>query len=424
MLLIMKYKRIIFRIIFFGLIMPGLVCMGACTQKKQQKEKETDSTKETRTIKIPKNPKILLFQYSNEINGGMDFGKYYEELYDTDTYNKTYPDTLKKYLGIDLEIISPRELIEGMENIPEAEAEKVADRWIKEAVAVYEVEKEAIIKVARMYLSVNNLLKKYNGTAWTLASWKRAAPDSTGCMPPLAEMQSYLDGIPTCCEGLMDVLVSQMIGSYISDRPGFIGDALSFKMFKLKEGFEHPEDVIIIGHCYMPVNPHGNDRVPYSIRSHVYGNPNATVTQKRDPRGPYVANWTHWPVGEPVTLLRFNVYEKDMSVFTGVIVDGDFYYQDFEETMCRDKLVVKVDNYDSGNCYMFPITEGGSPWRRLGKWGAHRIAFCGNYKEEIIKLAEIIGFDVNTAEGVIKNTERKLKEGENIGEVISNNILN
>ena len=307
-----------------------------------------------------------------------------------------------------------------MEDVPEDKAEAMADQWIQEAEAVYEVEKEDIIKVGRMYLSVKKLLEKYDANAWSLRSWR--VIDSTLCMPPLAEMQSYLDGVPTCCEGLIEPLVTQMIGTYVSGRPGFIGDGLSYKMFEPKAGFEHPEDVIILGHCYIPVNPHGNDQIPYVIRSHVYGNPNATVVQQKHPAAPFVANWAHWPVGERVTLVKFNVFEKAVAVFTGKIVDGDYYYQDFEETMCRDKLVVKVDDYQ--NCFMFPVTEGpeseGSPWRKFGRFGGHQVAFCGDYQAEIIELAELIGFDVVTTEGVTENRGQQA-EG-NIAEIISEHI--
>ena len=395
-------------------------------------KKQNNIEKEQEIIKIPQNPpKILLIQDTNEINGIWAFGTYWEN-YDTSLYNKTYGDTLKKYLGIDLQIIPSSELIKGMENSPKEQVEEITNKWINEAEAIVEVEKEDIIKVGKMYIAVKNLLDKYNANAWSLRSWRLI--DSTLCMPPLAEMQSYLDGIPTCCEGLADDLVAQMTGTYISGKPGFVGDAINYKKFKLKPGFKHPEDVVIIGHCYMPVNPHGNDRVSYMIRSHVIGNPNATVVQDKHPGFPFVANWVHWPVEETVTLLKFNVFEKQISVFTGKIVDGDFYYKDFEETMCRDKLTIKVDNYQ--NCYMFPISkgdeyalerdfmeEGGqkvNSFRKLGKWGAHQVVFCGDYKNEIIKLADLIGFDVTTAEEVIKNPERKLKDNINIAKIISN----
>ncbi len=417
-MLILKFKNPVFGIIFIFIALNTVFI--SCAREKQQTTEPSGQKQEG--IEIPKEPpKILLIQYVDEINGTWSFGNYWDT-YDTGLYNRTYADTLKKYLGIDLQIISPSELIKGMRTVAEDDAEEMAGQWIKEAEAVYEVEREDIIQVARMYLAVKELLKKYSANAWSLRSWR--VIDSTLCMPPLAEMQSYLDGNPTCCEGLVEPLVTQMMGTYISGRPGFIGDGLSYKMFELKTGFKHPEDVIILGHCYIPVNPHGNDRLPYVIRSHVYGNPNATVVQHEHPASPFVANWGHWPVGETVTLAKLNVFEKELAVFTGKIVDGDYYYQDFEETMCRDKLVVNVDDHE--NCFMFPIEKGpeseGSPWRKFGKFGGHQVAFCGDYKDEMIELAGLIGFDVTTTEGITENPGRKLETNTNIAMAISEQI--
>ncbi len=438
---IVKCKKTVLGIIFLALIIGGLSC-----SKREQKNKE-NTKKEQEMLKIPDiPPKLLLIQYGEKINAwdlGLDYwensipaGKghkfsFGEEGTKIGLYSKSYPDSLKKYLGIDMQIIPPSELIEGMSVISEDEAAEVADKWIREAEAVVEVEKEDIIKVAKMYLSIKKLLEKYNANAWTLITREQNVLNITE-MPPLAEMQSYLDGIPACCEGMVDALVTQMTGTYISGRPGFIGDRLSNYLFKLKPEFEQPRDVVIFGHCYMPINPHGKDRVPYIIRSHQYG-----MTRGKDgiilpyPTGkiqgaPFVSLLTHWPIGETVTITKFNVWEKVVSVFTGEIVAGDFYFRDFEETACRDKLVVKVDNYkdceNSKDCYLFPVTEGGKGFRHMGKWGYHDAVFCGDYKEEILKLAKLIGFDVTTAEGVIKNPNRELKDSLSIAKIISKHI--
>jgi len=407
----------------------------SCNQKSQKTEDSTQKefvNKVQGSIKIPQSPpKILLIQYDEKFNT-WDYGPtehYWKDSIPTGQghknsfgkaettlglYCKSYPDSLKKLLGIDLKVISPSELIEEMKGISEDKAEEIANRWIREAEAIVETEKEYIIRSGRMYLAVKNLLEKYNANAWSVCV-REAGPLETPVkniigMPPLAEMQSYLDGVPTCCEVMPDCLVTQMIGTYISGRPVFIGDRQSNFLFKLKPKFKQPEDIAMYGHCYMPINPNGGDRMPYIIRSHLHGDQ-------------FPSMLTHWPIGETVTIIKCNVWEKEISVFTGKIVDADFYFQDFAETSCRNKLVVKVDNYKdceaSEDCYLFPITTGGKGFRNMDKWGYHDGVFCGDYEDEILKLAELIGFDVITAEGVIKNPKKKVEDGKNLAEIVT-----
>jgi len=115
-------------------------------------------------------------------------------------------------------------------------------------------------------------MKKYSADAITMSSWALIPDGKIKAMPPLAEMELAKELIPCCCQNDMDSLVTQMIGTYISGRPGFVGNQVSnWDGLRQEDAVRAlPENYVAIGHCYGPINPRGNDRVDYVIRDHAY----------------------------------------------------------------------------------------------------------------------------------------------------------
>jgi hypothetical protein len=312
-----------------------------------------------------------------------------------DDFDKTYPGRLKEYLGIDIVIARSKELIQEIEKVEKKEAERIADMWISEAKAVIGVAREDVIRTAELYIAYKKLMKKYDANAITPSSWALIPDGVIKAMPPLAEMELAKELIPVCCESLIDCLVTQMIVTYTTGRPGFAGDMLG--------GFppavpvsEIPKNMMVIGHCYGPINPHGNDRVPYTIRNHAYYELGWDTT---DPRRAWrkdaqvrankqlekehitlVAICVEWPIDEVVSMVKVNVYDKKIEVYTGRTVDGNYLYKDFNNRICRAKLPFSLDK----------------PFRQLrrDRWGCHRVVFYGGHKRKIKDLAALIGFEV------------------------------
>ncbi|MGC9359832.1 MAG: hypothetical protein ACP5G7_05560 [Anaerolineae bacterium] len=129
-----------------------------------------------------------------------------------------------------------------------------------------------LVRSAELYLAYRELLAAHDADAITVSSWALVPDGTLKAMPPLAEREMAKELIPCCCESLIDCTVTQMVGSYLSGAPGFVGGVLS-NWAGLEPLGRLLDGLAVVGHCYGPVNPHGTDAVPYLIRDHVvYGN--------------------------------------------------------------------------------------------------------------------------------------------------------
>jgi len=174
-------------------------------------------------------------------------------------------------------------------------------------------------------------------------------------MPPLAEMELAKQGIATCCEGLIDCVATQALILYITGRPSFVGDTL---------GIDPVNNVVIFGHCYSPINLHGDDRVPYIIREHAIHRFAPEIVKNPEP-----GIQVEFPLDETVTVAKLSLADRKLAVFTGTTVDGRQLYRNFDDMLCKSKIVIKTDaeaileNYDSET------------------FGVHRVVVYGDYRK-------------------------------------------
>jgi len=305
-------------------------------------------------------------------------------------YDKVYPERLKEVLGTELKMARSGELIREIEAVERKEAENVADTWISEAHGVKNVTREDVIRSAELYLAYRELMARYEADAITMSSWALIPDGKVKAMPPLAEMEFAKELIPCCCENLVDCTVTQMIGTYLSGRPGFAGDILN-NWGGLSPIATPPENLAIFGHCYGPINPHGGDRVPYIIRDHVVyrgsvsdgwvkrWRPDSQAKAARQLEREninLVGITVRWPADEVVTIAKFDVFGGTASVYTGRTVDGNSIYNDFDDNLCRTKIAVETD---------VPFTD---------VVAGHQVVFYGDLKEQLVDAAEQLGFEI------------------------------
>ncbi|MEA3344783.1 MAG: hypothetical protein U9Q78_00810 [Chloroflexota bacterium] len=307
-----------------------------------------------------------------------------------DEYDRNYPQRLKEYLGIDLLIANSDELNQEIGKVSEEKAEEIADIWIDEAKEVRRgVTREDVIRAAGLYLALKKLIERYNADAITMASWHLAGHSNkepvTNVMPPLSWMELSKEHIPCSCESLIDCLVTQTIGACLTEgHAGFVGDILNdWVDWPSRLRGADPGDVVIVGHCGAPITPHGDDRIPYTIRDHVISG--ADWAKLFEPEETVTATTVDWPSDEVCSIVKFDVYRKKVFVCTGTVLDGDALYESFSDTVCRNKMVVRID--DPEVYHAFP-----NKFRR--DWGIHPVVFYGDLREEIRSFAELIGFDV------------------------------
>jgi hypothetical protein len=303
-------------------------------------------------------------------------------------YDRNYRQRLKQYLGVTVILVRSDELLAEMAKVGDEDAERLADLWTREATEIKNVKRTDIVRPAYLYFAFKQLLKKYNAAAITYDSATLTLrPQKVKAWTPLAILELSKEHIPCCCQSHVDCLVTQTIGSYLTDgRQGFTGDVLNDWAFQPIA--DRPQNVIVIGHCGAPITPRGDDRIPYLIRDHINSN------QKWfGPDDVPTATTVFWPADEAATVLKFDVYRKKVSVYTGTVLDGDLLYQDFANCICRNKMVVQIDHPDT--CYLLPSDPKGGAFRNWwGSWGCHQVVFYGDLTESITELAALTGFEI------------------------------
>lgn len=303
-------------------------------------------------------------------------------------YDRTYRDRLKEYLGVKLILVRSPELLSEMAAVAEEEAGRLADLWIREATEVKTVTRPDIVRAARLYFGFKRLLKKYDAAAITYDSATLALqPRVVKAWTPLAILELSKEQIPCCCQSHVDCLITQVIGSYLTEgRQGFVGDVLNDWAFPPIG--ERPRDVIVIGHCGAPITPVANKRIPYLIRDHIHSDKPGF-----GPDDMPTATTVFWPADEPVSVVKFDVHRRKVSIFGGTALDGEVLYDDFANCICRNKLVVRIAKPDG--CYLLPSDPKEGAFRNWwGSWGCHQVVFYGDLSPAIRELAGLTGFEV------------------------------
>jgi hypothetical protein len=232
-------------------------------------------------------------------------------------------------------------------------------------------------------------VKKYSAAAITYeCATLTLSEHKVKAWPPLAVLELSKEHIPCCGQSHIDCLVTQLIGCYMTGgRSGFTGDVLNDWAFK--PAGKRPENVIVVGHCSAPINPHGDDRIPYVIREHIHFDKN----WGGGPGDMAEATTVTWPPDEPATVVKFDIFRKKVSIYTAKVLDGNKLFVDFPNCICRNKILVQIDHPDQ--CYLLPSSPKEGAFRSwFGSWGCHQVVFYGNLRQPLKDFAAAAGFQV------------------------------
>ncbi|MHA1688467.1 MAG: hypothetical protein ACTSUN_03900 [Promethearchaeota archaeon] len=267
-----------------------------------------------------------------------------------------YTNVLQEIFGITMVKEEPDEILEYYDNVDKGEAKKIAEKWINNALKV-EPSKKTIINSAKLYLAFKKLLKDKNITYYTPDCGSFLLSGKLPAYPCLPFMELYKEGIYGTCESDMDSLISFIYGLTITGRPGFVSN----------HTIDTINNLITYMHCLAPINVFGNDDriVPYEIKyhgeSHFVG------------ASPYVK----FPIGEPVTTIKISIFNKSIEIRTGKIKDNIT-----DERGCVSKMLVESNVKKIMKSY---------DWDAFG-W--HRVTFIGDWKNEFILGAKLLGLRV------------------------------
>lgn len=274
---------------------------------------------------------------------------------------------VKELFGSDVIKLGYGDVKKYFERASEEEAKYVADAWIGNALRVVEPGYDEIVKSARMYLALRNMVRDYGADAITVDCYRRF--EELPAYPCMAYFQLNNDGITAVCEADLGSTITQLAFRYLTEelagdpRPGFVNDPVA----------DFSKGLVIYCHCTAPSKVYGPRGAanPYIIRSHAESRQGAAIQSLM-------------PLGEVITAAQIH-FMRDPPLM--VIHRGKSAHHVDSEEGCRTKLAARAD-----------AERIFSNWNRFGGWIApahwHRVIIYGDWRKHLLELATLLKLEV------------------------------
>jgi len=316
--------------------------------------------KESRILSVSPLHHLARVDYQGDVNQHMP-----------ENYSQNYMKKVRDKFGVEIIRVPPEEFYEAYEDADPKEAEKIAEKWIQEAAGV-KTTKAEILKTAKGYLAFDALRKKYNCNA--ISTFMRSVSDGGEpkdlFWPGLGLEWFKTKGIQATCQNYPNALITQLLGYYITGRPSMLGD--------LMIDTHHSASILL--HCSAPINPYGDQRrVPFIIKTHAQSPYRSTPERAGSGTGMQV----FWPKKEPATVWKVYPLLNKIGYHKGEVIDGYALYDNYEDIVCRNKVLLKVDHAKTIQNHFYGDA-----------YGIHRVATLGDLEEKIKDLATLMGMDI------------------------------
>ncbi|MGC8834178.1 MAG: hypothetical protein ACP5R4_08990 [Armatimonadota bacterium] len=233
------------------------------------------------------------------------------------------------------------------------EVRHVASELRRMAKKVVEPTQQDMLNCARAYVTAKRLLADENANALSMDCLGMVGAKLVPTPPCGAWMLLQDQGITAGCEADLFGATSLMLTSYLLNRPGYMNDPVA----------ETAKNLLITAHCTCGSRLRGFDkpRVPFILRNHSESALGVSVQ-------------VLWPVGEPVTLIRFN-NPNEVIVDTGTVVSN---VPTPPAGGCRTSIEIKMDDVEDARDVL----------------GFHQVVTLGNHKREVEGFCQLYGIRV------------------------------
>ena len=284
-----------------------------------------------------------------------------------DLYEKKYLNNLHS-LGASITVRPQEEMAANIEKVNDAEAEETAERWMDNAEDIIGTNREEITKSAKLYIVMKDMMEEYECNAVTTEGYGVFIDYDGGPLPSqgMPSSQFCTDGVIATSETLLDSLVTQQAGLFLTGFAGLNGDYV----------IDETNSKAYIGHCECPFNDplQKGEYLPYIIR-----NLPQYPIDEQEKGGASVL--VRFPADEQITAAKISVHDKKISLFSGTSVNGETLFPGWDHILCRTKLAVETDAHK--------LLEN-VDWKICGN---HRVAFFGDYRKDFMDLAELMGYE-------------------------------
>ena len=263
-------------------------------------------------------------------------------------------ETVLDRLGTKVRAIPRNTFNELFDKMPvNAEVKDVASTFRKHAKRVVEPTWQDSLNSARVYTTAKRLLTDEHANALSMDCLGMVSAKLVPT-PPCGAWTMFQDMGVTCgCEADLFGATSLMLTSYLLDRPGYMNDPVA----------ETAKNLLVASHCVSGtrLNGFGQKPAPYILRNHSESALGVSVQ-------------VLWPVGAPVSLVRF----KDANE---LILDTVTVVSNVDTPPaggCRTSVEIKMDNVEDCRDVL----------------GFHQVVMLGNHRRAVEAFCQLYGIKV------------------------------
>ncbi len=287
------------------------------------------------------------------------------ELVPTGVVSSIYDlEALRERYGVSHTLITVEELLERMGALSseeEQEAQELTGRLIANA-EQSDMSAEQLLPSVRFYLAARSTLEKHEANAFTLPCFEVCATqlmEQERVVFCLAHSLLKDEGIPSACEGDVNVLMSMAVLMYLSRQSAYMGNT------SVRDA---EANILRMGHDVPGLKMRGFDEpdLPYGIKNFTTAGWGGTLRydMSRD-------------VGETVTIARFNPQGTALLVETGEVIECEGYMT----VGCSLSYHLQVDDAAG----FFELEQD---------FGHHFGLVFGDHSEGLRRLGRLAGFEV------------------------------
>lgn len=238
------------------------------------------------------------------------------------------------------------------------EVRDVASDMRRRAKRIVEPNHNDCLNSARAYVTAKRLMADEQANALSMDCLGMVSAKLMPTPPCMSWAMLMDQGITAGCEADLFGAFSLMMTSYLLDRPGFMNDPVP----------ETAKNLLIVAHCTSGTKIRGFNKsaAPYILRNHSESALGVSVQ-------------VLWPVGDPVTLVRFS-NANEMIIDTGKVVSN---VNTPPAGGCRTSIEVAMDNVE--DC------RDVKGFHQVVTYGNHRRmleAFCQLYDIKVVRSPE------------------------------------
>ena len=268
------------------------------------------------------------------------------------------PEIIRQKYGFEVVKLTFHDIFKYMDQIDDAEAQKIADAIVQGASDV-KVNTDWFINDIKYYLAAKKMMDVYDCNAFSTACHELCTseiPQARKFTPCMCHSLMKDAGIPSGCEEDINALLAMAIMQYTANRPAFMGNP------------NHETDELLrIHHAVPPLCMNGFGSKPMSYKLWAFTGQGFGGKLQVD----FTENESDF-----VTLGRFNPLGDKMCVKKGEVLRTEF-----DEVYCSPYYYIKMDD---ARHFM----------HTLASFGHHQVLIFGDYEKQLKEVSKVMGFEI------------------------------